>query len=398
MNELAVVGGGLVGLATALALAESGRHQVTVLEAEDAVAGHQSGHNSGVIHAGLYYRPGSLKARTCVAGRDALYAFCHRHGIPAERCGKLVVATEPAQLPALETLAARARGNGLDGVVRLDPDGIRAREPQARGVAGLWVEQTGIVDFVRVAQAMAEALVAAGGRVVTGARLTAVARDAGGLRLETAAGPLRCAFLINCAGLHSDRVAALCGIRPEVRIVPFRGQYYQLRPERRALVRGLLYPVPDPRFPFLGVHLTRTVDGRLLAGPNAVLALAREGYRRGTVSWRDLASTFGYPGTWRLLARYPRTAGGELLRAASKRRFAAGLRRLVPAITAEDLVDGPSGVRAQAVDRAGRLLDDFRIARGRRSVHVLNAPSPAATASLAIGRAVAAMVPAGDRG
>ncbi|RMH16771.1 MAG: L-2-hydroxyglutarate oxidase [Acidobacteria bacterium] len=387
--DVAVVGGGIVGLATAMALLESGRRSLVALEAEAALARHQSGRSSGVIHSGLYYRPGSLKARTCIAGRRALYAFCAEHGVPVARCGKLVVAADDGELEALAQLQERARGNGLEGIERLDPAGIRAREPHARGAGGLWVPQTGVVDFARVVRAMAGVVVAAGGEVRTGARLKAVRRQAGGLRLHTTAGIVRCAVLVACAGLQSDRVARLCGLRPALRIVPFRGEYYEVAGERRDLVRGLIYPVPDPRLPFLGVHLSRTIDGRLKAGPNAVLALARQGYGRLSASPRDVLSILTFPGFWRLARRHARSGVDELRRSWSKRRFAAAVARLVPAIRPPDLVRSSCGIRAQAVDAAGRLIDDFRIAAGPRSLHVLNAPSPAATASIAIGREVA---------
>jgi len=392
--DVAVVGGGLVGLATAHALVGRAGRRVAVLEAEPRVAAHQSGHNSGVIHSGLYYRPGSLKAENCVAGRDAMYRFCAEHDVPHARTGKVVVATAERELPALAELERRGRANGLRGLRRLAPDELRAREPHVRAVAALLVPETGIVDFGRVAEAMAADVRAGGGTVRTGVRVLGCREHGGGLVVETTGGPLHARVLVNCAGLQSDRVARRCGVRPDVRIVPFRGEYWTLVPARRGLVRGLVYPVPDPEFPFLGVHFTRRIDGAIEAGPNAVLALRREGYRWTDVSPRDVAALALWPGAWRMAGRYWRTGLGEVRRSLSKRAFVAALRGLVPDVCAADLAPGGSGVRAQAVLPDGRLLDDFRIVETPRMVHVLNAPSPAATASLAIGARLAALAAA----
>jgi L-2-hydroxyglutarate oxidase len=389
--DVVVVGGGIVGTATALALAERGR-SVAVLEGEARLAAHQSGHNSGVVHSGLYYRPGSLKAENCVAGREAMYRFCAEHDIPHERCGKLVVATAEDELPALAELERRGHANGLAGVRRLGRDEMREREPEVAGLAGLLVPETGIVDYARVTAAIAERVRAAGGEIRTGARLLACRHEPDGLAADTTAGAVHARLLVNCAGLQSDRVARLCGVDPGLAIVPVRGEYWALAPARRHLVRHLVYPVPDPAFPFLGVHFTRTIGGAVEAGPNAVLALRREGYRWTDVSPRDLAALAGYPGFWRMARRHWRTGLGEVHRSLSKHAFVAALRRLVPALRPDDLVPAGAGVRAQAVLPDGRLLDDFRIVEGAQSVHMLNAPSPAATASLAIGRRVAAMV------
>ncbi len=392
--EVAVAGGGLVGLATAMALAGRGV-RVTVLEAEDRLASHQSGHNSGVIHSGLYYKPGSLKAALCVEGSRALYRLCAEEDIAHERCGKLVVATSPEELPRLDELERRGRANGLAGLRRLGADEIREIEPQAAGVAGLHVPETGIIDYQAVARVYARRTEAAGGQVLTGARIEGVRREGSGLVVETRRGAVACALLVNCAGLQSDRLARLCGAEPDVRILPFRGEYYELVAERRSLVRGVIYPVPDPRFPFLGVHLTRHVDGTVEAGPNAVLALKREGYRWRDVSPRDVAETAGWPGFWHLVARYWRMGAYEVRRSLLKGTFVRDLQRLVPAIRPADVHRAGSGVRAQAVDRRGGLVDDFRIVRGERSIHVLNAPSPAATASMPIGERIAAMAAEG---
>jgi L-2-hydroxyglutarate oxidase len=388
--DVAVIGGGLLGLATAMAL--SRWRQVTVLEAEERLAVHQSGHNSGVIHSGIYYKPGSLKAELCAAGSRALYRFCAEEGIAHERCGKLIVATSPDELPRLDELERRGAANGLAGVRRLKAEEIRDFEPHATGIAALHVPATGIADYPAVARAYARRIEATGGRVLTGARLTGVRRDGPGLVAETPAGAVRARLLVNCAGLQSDRVARLCGADPEVRIFPFRGEYYDLAPERRSLVRALIYPVPDPRFPFLGVHLTRrVVDGSIEAGPNAVLALKREGYRWRDVSLRDAAAIAAWPGFWRLAARFGRIGAYEVRRSLSKGLFVRDLQRLVPEIAAADVHRAGSGVRAQALDAQGGLLDDFRIVRSERAIHVLNAPSPGATASISIGERIAAM-------
>jgi (S)-2-hydroxyglutarate dehydrogenase len=387
--DVAVVGGGIVGLATALALVEQGRRSLVVLEAEGMIGSHQTGHNSGVIHSGLYYKPRSLKARTCSAGREALYRFLSEEGIPHRRSGKLVVATRREELPTLDLLEQRGRANGLRGLRRLHPEELREREPHVRGVAGLWVEETGVVDFTAVARAYARRVERGGGEIRLHARVTDVRRDASGLHVETASGAVRAALLVNCAGLHADRVARLCRVDPGVAIVPFRGDYYELVPERRSLVRGLVYPVPDPALPFLGAHFTRTVDDRVEVGPNAVLAFKREGYRPWSVSVRDLLETVAFPGFWRLARRYWRTGLRELQDSLSKRRYTRSLERLVPDIRPKDLVRGPSGVRAQAVDRAGHLVDDFHVVAGERTLHLVNAPSPAATAAREIGRTLA---------
>lgn len=388
--EVAVVGGGLLGAATAMILSGRGL-PVAVLEAEDRLAAHQSGHNSGVIHSGLYYKPGSLKAALCVEGARDLFRFCEEEGIAHERCGKLVVATRAEELPRLDELERRGRANGLAGLRRLRADEIAELEPNAAGVAALHVPETGIVDYPAVARAYGRRVEERGGRVLTGARVSAVRRNGAGLVVETSRGAVACSLLVNCAGLQSDRVACLCGAEPDVRIVPFRGEYYDLAPARRNLVRGLIYPVPDPRFPFLGVHLTRRVDGTVEAGPNAVLALKREGYRWRDVSLRDTAETAAWPGVWRMAARFWRIGAFEVWRSWVKAAFVRDLQRLVPEIRGEDLHRSGSGVRAQALDRGGGLVDDFRIVRSERAIHVLNAPSPGATASLSIGRKIAEM-------
>lgn len=386
-SDVLIVGGGIVGLGTAMALAS--RTSVTVIEAEREIAQHQTGHNSGVIHSGLYYRPGSAKAVTCAAGRELMVRFCADNGIPHERCGKLVVATSEAELPALEALEQRGRANGLAGISRLSAAEMRVIEPHVAGVAGLRVPETGIVNYRAVAEAFARKVREAGGRVLTGTQFSGARTEAGGVVVESTAGPLRARLLVNCAGLQSDRVARRCGVEPGVRIVPFRGEYYELKPHAAHLCRHLIYPVPDPRLPFLGVHFTRMIGGGVECGPNAVLAFKREGYSRRDVSARDLLELAGYRGFWRMSRRFWRTGAEEMYRSLSRRAFWKSLRRLIPELSFHDIVPAGAGVRAQAVAPDGSLVDDFFIRRAERQIHVLNAPSPAATASIAIGRTIA---------
>ncbi len=386
MAHYVVVGGGIVGLATAHRLTQDHPHStVTVLEKEGRVAAHQTGHNSGVIHAGVYYKPGSLKARLCKAGAASMVDFCQAHDIPFQVCGKLIVATDAAELPRLEALYERASANGLP-VRRIGPEEAREYEPNVACVAALHIASTGIVDYTLVARRLAELVEGSGGHIQLGARVTGVQPDGSAVVVSTTIGSFRADYLINCAGLHADRVARLAGLNPPARIVPFRGEYYELTESRRDLVRGLIYPVPDPRFPFLGVHLTRMIDGSVHAGPNAVLATAREGYSWGRFRPRDVAEVATYPGLWRLARRNLRYGLTEVRRSLSKRLFADSLARHVPAVTGEDIVPAGAGVRAQAIARDGSLVDDFLIVRGRRQVHVLNAPSPAATSSLEIAK------------
>jgi len=386
--EVAVVGGGIVGLATAMAL--SPRCRVVVLEAEGHLAAHQTGHNSGVIHSGLYYAPGSLKARNCVAGREALYRFCERHEIAHERCGKLVVAVDETELPRLDALEERGAANGLVGVRRLRAEEIAEYEPHATGVAALRVPETGIVDYGQVAAAYAIEVEASGGRVLTSAKVVRVLRRGAVQAIETTAGAFEVRGLVTCAGLQADRVARLCGADPGVKIVPFRGEYYELREERRDLVRDLIYPVPDPAFPFLGVHFTRRVNGVVEAGPNAVLAFKREGYSKTSLSLRDSLETLSFPGFWKLALAYLPTGLGEFHRSFRKPAFVKALQRLLPDLQGRDLAPGGAGVRAQALSPSGKLVDDFHIVAAPGQIHVLNAPSPAATASIAIGESIAA--------
>jgi len=393
--DVVVVGGGILGLATAHALIRRlPGISVVVLEKENTVAAHQTGHNSGVIHAGLYYPPGSLKASLAVRGGERLVDFCTDHDIDHDRCGKLVVATSDNQRTRLTALAERARANGVP-VTELAPESAAEHEPHVSCVAALHVPSTGRADFAAVARTLAELVTAAGGEVRTGVRAGRATTTAEGWLIDTPNGPIRSRFLVGCAGLHADRVAQRSGERPDARILPFRGEYLNVTGQSADLVQGLVYPVPDPRFPFLGVHLTRSLDGQVHAGPNAVLALAREGYSWFDISPRDMASTLAWPGTARLLSRYWRPGLDEMIRSLSHNRFMAAARLLVPSLDAADVCRAPAGVRAQAVDRDGTLLDDFHLLDGDRSLHVLNAPSPAATASLEIGTLVADRVMAG---
>jgi (S)-2-hydroxyglutarate dehydrogenase len=390
--DIAIVGGGIVGLATANALLDvNPGSRIIILEAESQLATHQTGHNSGVIHSGLYYKPGSLKAKFCAEGRDAMYRFCGEHGVPHERCGKIVVATSEDELPRLEELHRRGTANGLQGMKWLTPEEMREYEPNVSGIRGLWVSETGIVDYKSVSRVFAKMLQSRGCELRTATRVIGCVRDDGELRIQTISGEIRSKALVNCGGLQSDRIARLCGLDPGVHIVPFRGEYYELKPERRSLVKNLIYPVPDPRFPFLGVHFTRMIGGGVEAGPNAVLAFKREGYRKSDVSMRDLADLVGFGGFWKMSRRNWKMGMAEVWRSYSKHAFVTALQRLIPALKHEDVIPGGSGVRAQAVDVNGGLLDDFHVVRAANMIHVLNAPSPAATSSLRIGREIASM-------
>lgn len=383
-----IVGGGIVGLAVARELLARGS-QVTVLEKESRWAAHQTGNNSNVVHAGLYYKPGSFKAKMSVAGNQSIVEYARANDVPVEVCGKLVVATADEELPRLRVLAERAEANGVPAKM-IDPAEAREYEPEVACVAALRVESTGIIDFPAICDALVRELTEKGAdlRLSTMAKAIRPGRD-GGVEIATGTEVLRADALVNCAGLHSDRVARLAGLTPSAQIVPFRGEYYELKPERRHLVRGLIYPVPDPALPFLGVHLTRMLDGSVHAGPNAVLALRREGYRWRDVSARDLAETARFSGAWRLARKYGRTGVDEVLRSLSRKRFAASLARLVPAVGPDDLVRCNAGVRAQALLPDGSLVDDFLIETAPGQVHVLNAPSPAATSALEIAKYVA---------
>jgi len=388
--DIAIVGGGIIGLATALALSERvPRLRLAVLEKESRLAAHQSSHNSGVIHAGIYYTPGSYKACLCVEGVKLMLTFCDMYGIQYERCGKVIVATSPEELPRLAQLYKRGVANGVAGLERIGPERVREIEPHANALAAIYSPATGIVDFGKVSMTMASVLRGRGAAILTGARVRRIVSANGGVVLETASGTVCARALINCAGLYADRVARLMGVRTDVRIIPFRGEYYNLVPDRRHLVRGLIYPAPDPAFPFLGVHFTRTIHGGVEAGPNAVLAFAREGYTYMHIRLGEVAGMLAYPGFWRMAARYWRMGLYEVYRSLSRAAFVRALQRLVPEISPADVGPGGAGVRAQAVEKDGALVDDFRIVETPKAIHVLNAPSPAATASLAIGRHIA---------
>lgn len=388
--KVAVIGGGIIGLATAYRLGQKFPDaHITVLEKEPAVGRHQSGHNSGVLHAGLYYKPGSAKARLAVSGIRQMVAFCQEHSIPHEICGKLVVATSEEEVPRLRELYSRGQQNGLSGLQLLNSEELREIEPHAAGIAAIRVPEEGIVDYPRVCEALSGLVQ---GRVITGAAARGLRQVNDGWVINTSAGDFEANLFINCAGLHCDRIAAMAGLRRELRIVPFRGEYYKIKPARQSLVRNLIYPVPDPKFPFLGVHFTRLIHGGVEAGPNAVLAFAREGYRKQDVNPRDLMDALSYRGLWAFLKRYPRMCFDELRRSFSKHLFCESLQKLVPEIREDDLETGGAGVRAQALTRTGDMVQDFWIERQPNAVHVLNAPSPGATASLAIGEEIVAQL------
>jgi L-2-hydroxyglutarate oxidase len=389
-NSVVVIGGGIIGLATARALLlEDPSRTVTVLEKEPAVGQHQSTHNSGVLHCGLYYKPGSFKADFAVRGIRAMTAFCKEHDITHEICGKLVVAADESEIPRLKVLFERGTANGLKGLRWVEQAEAAELEPNVRAVAAVHVPEEGIADYGRVVLTLVKEIERMGGAVRTSAGVSRIDRDGNGWRLTTAAGEVATRTFINCAGLHSDRIARMAGEEPPCRIVPFRGEYFFIRPERRNLIRNLVYPVPDPAFPFLGVHFTRTVHGEVEAGPNAVLAMSREGYRHRDISPRDLTESLAYSGLRKFIVKYPRQTLMELRRSLSKTKFTESLQRLVPSIQKEDLVPGIRGVRAQALRPDGTLVDDFLVVERKNAVHLLNAPSPGATASLVIGQYVA---------
>ncbi|QEG01016.1 L-2-hydroxyglutarate oxidase LhgO [Stieleria maiorica] len=387
--DFIVIGAGIVGLATARRLLQRFPDcSVLVVESESDVAAHQSGHNSGVLHSGIYYKPGSIRASTCRTGKAAMEAFCDEHQIPWDRCGKVIVATDQDELQSMEGIAARGRENDV-ALERLDSDQLRELEPNAAGIAALHVPETGIVDFRVVCRKLAECIRRSAGRIVFETRIVSIDATPRSIRLTAADGQVfEAAMMVNCGGLQCDRIAAMAGVSPEIRIVPFRGEYYELAPGRETLVRNLIYPVPDPSFPFLGVHFTRMIGGGVECGPNAVLALAREGYDWKTLRWKDLSQTLGFGGFRKLALRHWKTGLGEVHRSLSKAAFVAALQKLMPCLTASDLVRGRAGVRAQAVAPDGQLVDDFLFQRSDAAVHVLNAPSPAATASLAIAQTI----------
>lgn len=387
-EKIVVVGGGIVGLAAGYRMSD--RARVTVLEKEAGVGRHQSGHNSGVLHAGLYYKPGSRKAQMAVRGIQQMVEFCQQHSIAHEVCGKIVVATGEEEVPRLQNLFERGQQNGLRDLRMLNGQELREIEPHAAGIAAVHVPEEGIVDYPAVCAALADEIRAKGGKVILNAKVTAMHREANGWRVVSSAGDYACHRLVTCAGLQSDRVAALTGRPREIRIIPFRGEYYKIKPERQFLVRNLIYPVPDPKFPFLGVHFTRLIHGGVEAGPNAVLALAREGYTKSQINAADVFDALTFTGLWKFLKKYPKMCWQETRRSFSRALFCASLQRLVPEIQPDDLMTGGAGVRAQAMSADGSLVEDFYFVEGPNELHVVNAPSPGATASLAIAEEIAA--------
>ena len=389
-RDFIVIGGGIVGLATGLRILEARPGvKLLLLEKEDSLGQHQTGHNSGVLHAGLYYKPGSLKAKLAVEGLRQMVSFCQAHKVSHEQCGKIVVATEPDELPRLEKLMERGVANGLKGLRKLSAEEIREIEPHAAGLAAIHVPEEGIVDYAGVVDAMAKEIRNLGGDIRTGARVQGMKELGGIWRVETSNETYETTRVVACAGLHSDRLVSQSGMKPSAKIMPFRGEYYMIRKERQSLVRNLIYPVPDPQFPFLGVHFTRMVKGGVEAGPNAVLAMAREGYTWGDINIRDLAESLSFPGLWKFMLKYPSICSYEIWRSISRREFCRSLQKLVPEICEQDLETGSAGVRAQAMSSDGSLVEDFSFVEGPGLLHVVNAPSPAATASLAIGAEIA---------
>ncbi|MFS0559837.1 L-2-hydroxyglutarate oxidase [Terribacillus sp. 179-K 1B1 HS] len=388
MYDIAIVGGGIVGLATAYAiLQESPDRKVVILEKEPKLALHQTGHNSGVIHSGIYYKPGSFKAAFAKQGSESMLAFCREADIEVEQCGKVIVATKEEERQQLEQLFRRGLANGL-AIEKIDADRLQQIEPYANGLAAIRVPQAGIVNYKQVCHVLAERIQSRGGIIKLSSEVVKIEEKLHQAVIHTKEDPIQAGYVINCAGLHSDRVAKAAGLLTDTKIIPFRGEYYELKPQARHYVKHLIYPVPDPAFPFLGVHFTRMIGGGVEAGPNAVLGFKREAYRKTDVAFADMADTLRFPGFWKLAGKYCRQGAAEYLRSFFKSRFVKSLQELIPAIDADDLEAAPAGVRAQALQRDGGLVDDFQLIRGKRTLHVCNAPSPAATASLEIGKAI----------
>lgn len=393
MYDFAIVGGGIVGLSTGVSLSERFPNaRILVLEKEDSIAKHQTGHNSGVIHSGIYYKPGSYKARFAREGSQAMVKFCQKHEIEHEICGKVIVATKPEEMSLLDHLYKRGLENGL-AISKIGPEKLKEIEPHVNGIAAIHVPMAGIVNYRQVCLAFVKLIKEHGGDLQLNTRVDAISERDDEVILETNQGIYKTKFLINCAGLYSDRIAKTGGVKTEMKIFPFRGEYYELKPEKRHLVKHLIYPVPDPEFPFLGVHFTRMIDGKVEAGPNAVLAFAREGYHKTDFNWKDFSEMITYPGLWKLGLKYMKQGALEYYRSFSKAAFVRSLQNLIPEITDNDLVVAPAGIRAQALTPDGSLVDDFHIIPSKRSLHVCNAPSPAATASIQIGKYVAGQVP-----
>nr|WP_313898518.1 L-2-hydroxyglutarate oxidase [Roseofilum reptotaenium] len=393
MYDFTIIGGGIVGLATAMALNNRFPNaQIAVLEKEPQLAFHQTGNNSGVIHSGIYYKPGSLKARFSRAGAKSMVEFCQQHDIPHEVCGKVIVATAQEQYPQLEKLYQRGLDNGLE-VAKITPEEVREIEPHVRCLAGIKVTSTGIVDYRQVCEKYAYLITQSGGEIHLNTKVENWQDRKESIILDTSKGEIEAKFVINCGGLFSDRLTQMSGMQPQAKIIPFRGEYYELKPEKRSLVKNLIYPVPNPQFPFLGVHFTRMIDGSVHAGPNAVLSLKREGYRKTDINLADVAEMLMYPGLWKLAAQHGKEGVKEIIRSFSKTAFVHSLQQLIPEVQAEDVIPTHAGVRAQALKPDGGLVDDFLIVQDNRKMHVCNAPSPAATASLEIGQEIAAQVP-----
>ena len=390
--DIAIIGGGIVGTATALNLQKKGNYKIVILEAEDHLAAHQTGNNSGVIHSGLYYKPGSLKAKNCTLGRELMYRFCEENNIKHDKCGKLVVATNKNEITSLNELERRGKENGLKEIKRLSKEELKEYEPHVNGIEGLFVGETGIVDYKDVVDAYSKLIKENGGEIKTNSRFKSLRKDGSELILETVSGEIRTKFLVNCGGLQSDRIAKLCGVEPGLQIVPFRGEYYKIKKEKEHLVNNLIYPVPDPKFPFLGVHFTRMIKGGVEAGPNAVLAFKREGYKHSDISIPDILGMITYTGFWKMAAKHYKMGFHEFHRSFSKEAFVKALQKLIPEIQLDDIYREGAGVRAQALEPDGKLVDDFRIIEGDKMVHVLNAPSPAATASLSIGQTISELI------
>ena len=391
--DFAIVGGGIVGLSTGMALGQRFRGaRIVILEKESDWAAHQTGHNSGVIHSGVYYKPGSLKARFCREGNRSMVEFCQKHDIDHEVCGKVIVATQEKELPSLENIYQRGLENGIN-VTKISAEEVKEIEPHVSCLAGIRVPSTGIVDYKQVCKKYAELVEVQGGELHLNTKVEQITNTGNTQVLETTNGTFETRFIINCAGLHSDRVAKQGQVKPPAKIVPFRGEYYELKPEKRYLVKTLIYPVPNPNFPFLGVHFTRMIDSSVHAGPNAVLSFKREGYRKSDFDLHDISEVIAYPGFWKLAAKHANAGMQEIIRSFSKAAFVRSLQKLIPEVQAEDLVPTPAGVRAQALMRNGKLVDDFLIVEGKTSLHVCNAPSPAATSSIEIGKAVAKRIP-----
>ncbi len=390
--DIIFIGGGIVGTASALKLLEKKQLRILLLEAEDSLAKHQTGNNSGVIHSGLYYKPGSLKALNCTRGREMLYRFCEEHSIPYERCGKIVVAADESELPQLKMLEERGIENGLQGIKRLTKEEIKEFEPHANGIEALYVPQTGIVDYTAVTNKYAKLIMKNGGEIKLNSKAVSIKVNCNQIVVQTEQDEFKSKYLVNCGGLYSDKIAKMSGVNPDVKIIPFRGEYYELKKERRHLVKNLIYPVPDPQFPFLGVHFTRMIHGGVEAGPNAVLAFKRTGYKKTDIDISQIAEMLLYPGFWKMAKQHYKMGWEEFKRSFSKKLFVKSLQKLVPELTEDDIVPVGAGVRAQALDRNGKLLDDFRIIQTDKMIHVLNAPSPAATASLSIGNTISDMI------